>query len=292
MDIISVLTESPIATVVVASIVFWGIYSLFLKDTTGKRLVKKKFQKYKLIRKKKLTHNTRRFTFACDSPELPPGAHLGLKVPNPPEGVEDVERSYTPVVADKEKGFFELIIKIYPDGNLTPRLDALNIGDHVLIRGPLGTIRFPEVGHLQRKIGKRITDVHFKQVNLICGGTGITPILQTTRKILKDADPSIKTAIINGNISSDDMLGYDLLEARKVEAAKKGMELSVYYTLDKAPEGWEGGVGYVTPKMMTEQLFPPGPETVTLLCGPPPMVKGCKRGLEGIGFSKERIFPF
>jgi len=289
---ISVLTENPLATVAVAIVIVGVFYTTFLKSKTGKRLNKKEFQKYKLIKKTVLTHNTRRFRFACDSPELPTGAHLGVKVPNPPQGVDDVERSYTPVLADKENGFFDLIIKIYPDGNLTPRLDALNVGDCIMARGPKGTIRYPEVGLLQQKLGKKQKDVHFKQVNLICGGTGITPILQMTDQILADEDPSIKVAIINGNISVDDRLGCDLLDAKKAEAAKKGMEFSVYYTLDKAPGDWEGGVGYVTAQMMTEQLFPPGEDTVTLLCGPPPMVRGCKRGLESVGFTKDRVFSF
>jgi len=68
--------------------------------------------------------------------------------------------------------------------------------------------------------------------------------------------------------------------------------MNIHYTLDKAPSSWTGGVGYVTPQMMTEQLFPAGEDTVTLLCGPPPMVRGCKRGLESIGFTKDRLFSF
>jgi len=292
MELASVLLENPLAIVAVALVTTGAIYVLFFQGTAGKPLDKKKFQKYKLIKKTKLTHNTRRFRFACESPYLPTGAHLGLKVPNPPNGVEDVERSYTPVLSSKEEGWFDLVIKIYPDGNLTPRLDALNIGDYILARGPKGILRMPESGLMKQTIGKRVTEARFKQINLICGGTGVTPILQTTKKILEDGDSSIKVAIINGNISSDDMLCYDILEERKMEAAKKGMEVSVYYTLDKAPDGWEGGVGYVTPKMMSENLFPPGEDTITCLCGPPPMVRGCKRSLESLGHKKERVFGF
>jgi len=292
MSIVSLLTENSVATVAVAFVVVGIFYATFLKSKAGQKLRKKDFQKYKLLKKETLTHNTRRMRFACDSPDLPTGAHLGIKVPNPPSGIEDVERSYTPVLADKKNGFFDLIIKVYPDGNLTPRLDALKIGDHILARGPKGTIRYPEPGVVQYKLGKKERNVNFKNVNLICGGTGITPIIQMTDQIIKDADSSIKVKIINGNISIDDRLGCDLLDERKAEAAKKGIEMNVYYTLDKAPASWNGGVGYVTPQMMTEQLFPAGEDTVTLLCGPPPMVRGCKRGLESVGFTKDRLFSF
>lgn len=35
--------------------------------------------------------------------------------------------------------------------------------------------------------------------------------------------------------------------------------------------GWTGGKGFVTADMIAEHLPPPGPETLVLRCGPPPM---------------------
>jgi len=42
--------------------------------------------------------------------------------------------------SDDDLGFFELVIKIYQDGKLTPSLDKLNVGDSIEARGPLGMI--------------------------------------------------------------------------------------------------------------------------------------------------------
>ena len=79
-------TDNSAATVAVACVVVGIFYVTFLKSKAGQKLKKKDFQKYKLLKKETLTHNTRRMRFACDSPDLPTGAHLGIKVPNPPAG--------------------------------------------------------------------------------------------------------------------------------------------------------------------------------------------------------------
>lgn len=272
----------------------WKVMS-FSGSSEGQPLKKNDFQKYRLIKKEVLTHNTRRFRFGLATPTtklgLPIGAHIGVRVPNPPKGVEDLERYYTPTSTPDDAGFFDLVIKIYPDGNLTPRLDNLSIGDYILCRGPLGIIRYPTPGLLRKEVGRKKTDIPCKQINFVCGGTGVTPILQVATQILKD-DKDIKVAIINGNISVDDMLCHDLLESMKEQATRKGREFSVYYTLDKPPAGWTGGAGYVTPQMMKDNFFSPSEDTVTLLCGPPPMVRGCKRSLDSLGYSKDRVFSF
>lgn len=297
---LSVILESiPLPVVVgsVAGLIFiaWKVCLPMFGGKEGQPLNKKEFQKYRLIQKQVLTHNTRRFRFALATPTtklgLPVGAHIGVRVPNPPAGVEDIERFYTPTSSDDDTGYFDLVIKVYPDGNLTPRLDKLAIGDYILARGPHGTIRYPEPGLVQKVYGKKKTDYPCKQINFICGGTGVTPILQVATQILKD-NKGIKVAIINGNVSVDDMLCHDLLETMKDQASRKGHEFSVFYTLDKPPQGWNGGSGYVTADMIANNLFPAGSDTVTMLCGPPPMVRGCKRTLESLGFTKDRIFSF
>ena len=54
--------------------------------------------------------------------------------------------------------------------------------------------------------------------------------------------------------------------------------MQVYYTIDKTkdgkiPEGWKGGVGYVTKDMASAHIPPPSDDNLVLVCGPPPMYK-------------------
>lgn len=261
------------------------------KSEFGHPLKRNEQQKYVLVKKKILTHNTRRFTFQLSTPRtrlgLPVGGHVMMQVPGC-----DVERPYTPVTSDDDLGHFSCVIKIYPDGKMTPKLDELKVGDWVYCRGPLGTIRYPSPGLFVRKIGRKTTEIPCKQMNMIAGGTGITPMLQVASQIFRDENDFSKVSLIFGNVSDDDMLCYHLIEEMREKAIKKGKEFSVFYTLDKPPPGWTQGSGYVTPEMIAENFFPPGEDTVTLLCGPPPMVKGCKRSLESLGHTKSKILAF
>jgi NAD(P)H-flavin reductase len=63
--------------------------------------------------------------------------------------------------------------------------------------------------------------------------------------------------------------------------------LKIHYTVDRAPPGWQYSVGFVNLEMCQENLFEHNPGTVTLLCGPPPMLKfACYPNLEKMGFEK------
>jgi len=44
-----------------------------------------------------------------------------------------VKRSYTPVT--DERGYFEIMVKVYPDGVFSQYLHGLKIGDKVKMRG-------------------------------------------------------------------------------------------------------------------------------------------------------------
>ena len=47
--------------------------------------------------------------------------------------------------------------------------------------------------------------------------------------------------------------------------------------VDDPPAGWKGSKGFITEAMIAEHLPAAGAETVTLLCGPPGMIKfACK----------------
>ena len=88
--------------------------------------------------------------------------------------------------------------------------------------------------------------------------------------------------------------------------------IRVHYVLDNPPEGWTGGVGYVTADMISvrptatlytksnqKDLFTtntipqkwlpkPADDVKVLVCGPPPMVSGLKKATESLGFKKAR----
>ncbi|KAJ3473955.1 hypothetical protein NLG97_g10057 [Lecanicillium saksenae] len=90
--------------------------------------------------------------------------------------------------------------------------------------------------------------------------------------------------LIFANVTPQDILLKEDLDA--LAAEDKGIR--VHYVLDNPPEGWTGGVGYVTADMITKFFPKPADDVKILLCGPPPMISGLKKATESLGFKKAR----
>lgn len=111
----------------------------------GGALKETEYKPFKLLSRTAISPNTFNFRFSLGSSTaklgLPIGKHMLLRYR---EDVNDpnkapISRPYTPVTNDKELGYFELVIKIYPQGKMGPYLASLPIGDIMEVRGPLGT---------------------------------------------------------------------------------------------------------------------------------------------------------
>ncbi|KAI5301148.1 NADH-cytochrome b5 reductase [Ascosphaera atra] len=52
------------------------------------------------------------------------------------------------------------------------------------------------------------------------------------------------------------------------------------------PEGWTGGVGFVTPEMLKEKMPAAADDVKILICGPPPMVSAMRKATATLGYKK------
>lgn len=98
---------------------------------------------------------------------------------------------------------------------------------------------------------------------MIAGGTGITPMLQIIRAIVKNPADKTEINLIFANVNEDDILLKDDLD----ELAAKHSNFNVHYVLNNPKEGWTGGVGFVTPEMIKAWCPAPAPDVKILLCG-------------------------
>lgn len=146
-------------------------------------------------------------------------------------------RSYTPISSDNEAGYFDLLVKAYPQGNISKYLTTLKIGDNLKVRGPKGAMVY--------------TPNMCRHIGMISGGTGITPMLQVIKAIIRNrprngGNDTTKVDLIFANVNPEDILLRDQLE----QLEKEDDGFRVYYVLNNPPEGWTGGVGFVTPDMI------------------------------------------
>ena len=65
---------------------------------------------------------------------------------------------------------------------------------------------------------------------------------------------------------------------------------SVWYTVDRAPDGWEYSEGFVDSEMIAAHL-PSGEGSMIIVCGPPPMIKfACMPAFDKLGVSEETCY--
>lgn len=227
------------------------------------------YQKFKLRRKEELSDGIYRFVFDLPTKYsilgLPIGQHVAIK------GEIDghtVVRSYTPVSNNRDLGRLELLIRVYPKGQMGNYLKKLETGDVAEIRGPKGAMRY------RRGMSK--------QIGMIGGGTGITPLFQLVRSICEDKNDDTKISLIYGNRSESDIMLRDKLDQYAKEAGDK---FKLHYVLDEPGPGWKGGKGHVTKELLQERMPKPSEDTKILLCGPPGMVNAMKKNLVELGFN-------
>lgn len=84
---------------------------------------------------------------------------------------------------------------------MSQHLDSLSIGDTIAFRGPSGKLQYSGNGKFSiKKLRKDPAEnITVKKVNMIAGGTGITPMLQLIREILKKSDDKTECSLLFAN---------------------------------------------------------------------------------------------
>lgn len=82
---------------------------------------------------------------------------------------------------------------------------------------------------------------------MIAGGTGITPMLQIVRAIIRGrphngGTDTTEVDLIFANVNKEDILLREDLDT----LAAKDAKFRVHYVLNNPPENWEGESGFVT----------------------------------------------
>ncbi|CAB4283137.1 unnamed protein product [Prunus armeniaca] len=243
-----------IAMAVVAIGVGTAYYFYVTKKPKG-CLDPEKFKEFKLVKRTQLSHNVAKFKFALPTPTsvlgLPIGQHISCRGKDSLN--EDVVKPYTPTTLDSDVGYFELVIKMYPQGRMSHHFQVMCEGDYLAVKGPKG--RFKYQPNQVRAFG------------MLAGGTGITPMFQVARAILENPSDRTNVHLIYANVTYEDILL-------------------------KPPEIWEGGVGFISKEIIQTYCPAPAPDIKILRCGPPPMNKAMAANLESLGYSPEMQFQF
>lgn len=249
------------------------------------------WRRYELLSVTKVNHDTSIFRFQIPNKarlNMGLGKHLslGLTVDN-----KMIKRDYTPIT--DEPGYFELLVKKYPEGPVSSHLHNIKVGDGVFLRGLFGTLE-PKPNF-------------WKKLFIFAAGTGIAPMLPFIRyfvtvhkKEVQDAAKSADTTatkadagkrasslpkiassihVIFSNKTNQDILLKEELD--KAAETCNGL-LSIDYFLSQeevvAPGFTYGRINdecvnnlkerFVDAFVVKEESVNPDPATFALICGP------------------------
>lgn len=266
-----------------------------ISEETGPKVAlnSDKWLEFKLQDTAKVSHNTKLYRFSFD-----PTAKLGLDVASciltrAPLG-QDAEgktkyviRPYTPISDTEAKGHFDLLIKVYPEGKMSQHFASLKPGDVIEVKGPIDKLRY--------------TPNMKKNIGMIAGGTGITPMLQVIEAILKNPDDNTQVSLLYANVSPDDIL----LKQKLDRLAASHPNLKIFYTVDSPSKNWGGGTGFISKDMVVKGLPAPSNDSLILVCGPPGLMnhisgdkaKDWSQGevagvLKELGYTEEMVYKF
>ncbi|CAF1212328.1 unnamed protein product [Didymodactylos carnosus] len=240
------------------------------------------------MHKHNVSHNTRCFRFRLPTTEhvlgLPVGQHIYLTTHI---NGDLVKRPYTPTTSDDQKGYFDLVIKVYPQGKMSQYLDGLKLYDAIEVSGFSGNLMYKNNGifDIRKRKSEPFKSKQIHHLGMIAGGTGITPMYQLLRQILKEDETiDLKLWLLFANQTEEDIL---LREELEVLAKTHSARFHLWHTLSRSPPSreWSYSIGHVNEQMLRDHMPPPNSDTLICCCGPPPMVKNaCIPNLEKIGY--------
>lgn len=125
---------------------------------------------------------------------------------------------------------------------------------------------------------------------MLAGGTGITPMLQLVRAIIKDPADETQVSLLFANQTEKDILLRDELD----DIAKNHSDkFKIWYTIDNGGENWPYSTGHINADMIKEHMLPPSPDTIVLMCGPVPMINmACNPNLDKLGYDTKLRFAY
>ena len=232
-------------------------------------VVKGKFMWAKLTKKEQLTEDLWKMWLKPEEKfDFKPGQYCTI-------GSGGIERAYS-IASSPEEDQIELFIELVPppDGNLTPLLNELNVGDTVTMR--------------LRAKGIFVLKPEFKNHVMVGTVTGVAPYVSMMRKHLKESESSNKNFIILEGASYLDEFGYDE-ELMSLDKSNNNVtfEASVSRPDEERNDSWTGYKGRVN-NIILDRLDEWGlnpSETIVYACGHPGMIEDVKEKLENTDYT-------
>lgn len=190
---------------------------------------------------------------------------------------------YSPVTLPDARGFISILAR-GDKGFLQEWISSMRPGDSVEIKACGGLEIDLDPTKKQIRFGKTV----IRKFGLIAGGSGVAPMLQIIRASLNrpyiDNIDSIRLVYAAENAT--ELTYREVLTNFSRENSEK---FKIDFVLNRPPEGWTGGVGYVDATTLKKALPPPSSDLMIAICGPPVMQRSVKNDLISLGYNPKLV---
>lgn len=156
-------------------------------------------------------------------------------------------------------------------GRVTKLLHQMKEGDVVGLRGPYGK-------------GYPLDDFKSKEILIVGGGVGLAPLRALIYALFNNINDYKKIMVKYGARTPSDIVYKNEVSSWKDRAG----HVSVDMTTDIGDESWKGNVGLVT--TILKDLNIDLTNSVSIVCGPPIMMKFVTFKLMDLGFKENQIY--
>lgn len=141
---------------------------------------------------------------------------------------------------------------------MSSHLHTLRSGDYMLVKGPFFKLKY--------------VSNQYKHIGMIAGGTGVTPMLQIIKEIIKNPGDSTTAHLLFQSRSENDI---NILREEIDDIVARHSNISVTYILSQPSAAWKGLRGRLDAALLAETMPPPSEQSPPLLyvCGPPGMLE-------------------
>lgn len=162
---------------------------------------------------------------------------------------------------------FDVVVRSV--GRVSKAICALNTGDTMFVRGPLGH-------------GFPLKEFRGHDVLIVAGGIGLCPTRSFIQYILDRRDEFKRFILFFGARSPKEQLFLDDLSQWR-----GSKDVEYHETVDKSDETWKGNVGVIT-TLFGKVKIDAG--TRVIICGPPVMYRFVIAELKKLGIPEENVF--
>ncbi len=200
--------------------------------------------------------------------EFEAGQFIQLTVPGVGEG------PFTPSSSPYEREKIE--VTIMQAGKVTSSLHNMREGDLVGIRGPYGN-EYPMIKWKN------------KEVLIVGGGVGLAPLRSLFLSLIHNISDFKKVVFCYGAKTPQDIIYKEAILDRWQKEFEGNVSFRI--TVDRGDEEWQGKVGLVTTTLdgIDEEISSIS-ESVSVVCGPPVMMKFTTLKLLDVGYKPKDIY--